>query len=142
MAIRPANPRLLPYQNCGTAAVRSVAGSQVDRYGELTASGTDGGRTSAPPRRMEGKDRDVRAPPAPSAVRVVASASPASVAAAARCPSSSPLSSPTPGARAAAAVAARRKVLRCRCRGLGAELMPSVPLCKVGTPQPSHHLLS
>src|SRR5580704_9430348 len=114
MAIRPANPRLLPYQNCGTVEVRSVAGSQVERYGELTASGTDGGRTSAPPRRTEGKDLDVGPPSAPAAVRIVVSAPPASVAAAARCPSSSPLSSPTPGARAAAAVAARRKARRCR----------------------------
>ncbi len=114
MAIRPANPRLLPYQNWGTVEVRSVAGSQVDRYGELTASGTDGGRTSAPPRRTEGKDPDVRTPSAPAAVRVALPAPPASAAAAARCPSSSPLSSPTPGARAAAAVAARRNALRCR----------------------------
>src|ERR1700678_2033062 len=112
MAIRPANPRLLPYQNCGTVEVRSVAGSHVDRYGELTAGGTDGGRTSAPPRRIEGRDRDARKPSAPPTVRVVASAPPASVAAVARCPSSSPPSSPTPGARAAAAVAARRKARR------------------------------
>jgi len=35
----------------GTAAVSSVAGSQVDRYGDRTASGTDGGRTCAPPTR-------------------------------------------------------------------------------------------